>query len=146
MPEYDIGPQNCRYLVPDMDDIKNRLPETVTEMWIGEGLWGVVCELVSVWFVQQKLALSIGIWLGVLLSLFCTYHMWKSIDTSLDMDEGHAGKYLGSRYVIRYFALIVLVVILYFTKWGNPFAAFIGYLGMKPAAYIAPFIHKILRR
>lgn len=129
-----------------MEDTKNKFSDTVVEMWIGEGLWGIICELVSVWFVQQKLNLSIGLWLGVALSAFCTYHMWKSIDIAMSMDEGGAGKYLGSRYVIRYFALIVLIAILYFTKWGNPFAAFVGYLGMKPAAYIAPFIHKLLRR
>lgn len=129
-----------------MEERIKKLPDTVTEMWIGECLWGVVCELIGVWFVTDKLGCSIGLWLGVILSAYSAYHMWKCIDVAMDMQEDSASKYLGSRYIIRYFLLIILVVALYFTGWGNPFAAFVGYLGMKPAAYIAPFIHKLLRR
>lgn len=121
--------------------------ETVTEMWIGEILFGIVCNLIVVWFVHDKLGFMIGLWAGVALCIFSIYHMQTTIYRSLDItDENDAGKYVGSRYLIRYAALIALVVILYFTGIGNAFAAFAGYMGMKPAAYIQPFIHKLIRR
>jgi len=121
--------------------------ETVTEMWIGEMLFGILCELIIVWFVQDRLGFSIGLWCGVILGQACVLHMQRTIYRSLDItDEKDAGKYVGSRYLIRYFALIALVAILYFTHVGNAFAAFLGYMGMKPAAYTQPFIHKLIRR
>lgn len=130
-----------------IDSLEDRFSETVVEMWIGELIFGLVCELAGVWFVKDKIGCSIGLWLGIILSIFCTWHMYYSIDRSLSFtNEKDAGKYLGSRYLIRYFAIIALIVVLYFTGIGDVFTAFLGYLGMKPAAYIQPFIHKLLRR
>lgn len=129
------------------EKIKNKLPDTVVEMWIGEVLFGLLCQLIGIFLVKERLGYSIGLWCGVILTIFCTWHMWSTIDRSLTIaDEKSAGKYVGSRYVIRYFALIVMVAVLYITGWGNAFAAFLGYMGMKPAAYLAPFIHNKIRR
>lgn len=130
-----------------LNKLEERFTDTVTEMWIGELLFGIVCELVFVWFAKDRLTFSIGLWAGVILCMACTLHMQRTIYRSLDIaDEKDAGKYIGSRYLIRYFALIILVVLLYFSGLGNAFAAFLGYMGMKPAAYIQPFIHKVIRR
>ena len=124
----------------------SELPETVTEMWIGELLFGIICEMLAVWFVNNKFGFTIGICGGTLLAIFNTYHMWWVLDRSFDMDENKAGKYAGAQYGIRYALLIVLVAVLYLTGWGNAFAAFAAYMGIKVAAYIQPFIHKLIRR
>ena len=126
--------------------IKNKIPETVLEMWIGETLFGVVCELIGIWFVKDKLGFTVGIICGVILALICIYHLWWAINRSMSMNEDKAGKFVGTQYGIRYACLILLVTLLYITGWGNPFAAFLTYVGMKAAAYMQPFIHKLLRR
>lgn len=126
--------------------IQKVIPETVYEMWIGELLFGIVAELIGVLLVKNKVGYSIGLWSGVVLAFISIYHMWWAIDRAFDMNENKAGKFVGSQYGIRYALLIMMVAILYVTGWGNAFAAFLGYIGMKLAAYIQPFIHKILRR
>lgn len=126
--------------------IQNKIPETVLEMWIGEVLYGCVCELAGIWFVSNKPGYTIGLICGMVLAMAGIYHLWWAIDKSFDKEEKDAGKFVGTQYGIRYALLIMTVAILYVTGWGNAFAAFIGYIGMKMAAYLQPFIHKKLRR
>lgn len=123
------------------------LPAIVTEMWVGIIAFAALCELIGVWFVPDKAGYSIGLWMGAVLSCICSYHIWSALDRSLDLpDEKAAARRVGAGYIIRYLALIVLIVILFLTKIGSPFAAFLGYIGMKPAAYLQPTVHKISDR
>lgn len=115
----------------------------VPEMWIGELAFGLICELAGVWFVQDKLGYTIGLFLGVLLAMAAAYHIWWVLDTAMDLDEKSAGKMMGSRYLYRYLALIALILILYYTNFGNAFTAFLGYMSLKVTAYIQPITHKI---
>jgi len=119
-------------------------PAMVMEMWVGIILFACICELIGVWFVKDPAGYTLGIVLGAALSCFCTYHLWATLDKSLGSDdEKRAARMVGGGYIIRYLLLIVLVVVLYFTGVGNPFAAFLGYIGMKPAAYMQPAIHRL---
>lgn len=127
-------------------NLQNKIPEIVLEMWIGEFLFCLLCELIGIWFVKDKIGFTIGLACGGLLALASIYHMWWALDRSMDMDEKGAGKFVGSQYGIRYALIVFLVALLYVTKWGNAFAAFFSYLGMKMAAYIQPFIHRLIRR
>ena len=120
--------------------------EVVVEMWIGELFFAVLCELIGFFLVKNRITYTIGIASGMLLACFAIYHMWWVIDKSFDKDEKDAGKFAGAQYGIRYALLILLVSVLYVTNWGNAFAAFLSYIGMKVAAYIQPFIHKLIRR
>ncbi len=115
-------------------------------MWIGIIIFACLCELVGVWFVHDKAHYTIGLLLGALLSCASVYHMWYVLDRSLGTDEKKAARLVGSGYIIRYCVLIILIVVLYFTDFASPFAAFLGYMGMKPAAYIQPYTHKVTDR
>lgn len=126
--------------------IKNRIPDTVLEMWIGEIFFGIVVLAIGLIFAKAKLNFAIGLVCGVALSIVSIYHMWWAIDRSFNLEEQKAGRFVGAQYGIRYACLIMLVAVLYVTGWGNAFAAFGGYILMKLAAYIQPFIHKVLRR
>ena len=119
-------------------------PETVIEMWLGQLLFFAVCELTGVWFVSDKTGYTIGLLCGTLLALGSIYHIWWALDKSLDMEEKRAGGFVGTQYGIRYGALILLIAFLYVTGFGNAFAAFLGYMGIKATAYMQPFIHRIL--
>ena len=41
-----------------------KIDETVREMWLGTFLWGCLCELVSVWWVKDRLYSGLGILIG----------------------------------------------------------------------------------
>lgn len=127
--------------------IKTQIDKTVREIWIGIWLFTFICFIVSVWFVHNRIAVATGLVLGALLACFSIWHMWHTLDCSLGAaDEKSAARTVGSGYLIRYMSVILLVAVLYFTRLGDPFAAFIAYMCIKPAAYIQPRIHRIINR
>lgn len=118
---------------------------TVKEMWLGIGIWGVVCELVMVWFVEDRLNCSLGILVGCLMAAAGVWHMWKVLDTALDLGDG-ASKYLTARSWMRYGVFVVIFGVLMVTEWANPLTAFLGLMGMKAAAYMQPAVHKFIEK
>lgn len=133
----------------DHMDMENRphIDRTVIEIWIGIWIFTAFCFIVSIWFVKHPAAVAVGFVLGALLGCASVWHMWHTLDRSLGLfDEKRAAKNIGGGYLIRYLTIILLVALLYFTHIGDPFAAFIAYLGIKPAAYLQPRIHRALCR
>lgn len=122
-----------------------KIDATVKELWLGIGIWGIVCELATVWFVKDKPNCGLGILVGCLLAAAGIWHMWKVLDTALDLGEG-AQKYLMARSWIRYGVFVVIFGILVVTEWANPLTAFLGLMGMKTAAYMQPAVHKFIEK
>ena len=52
-----------------MRNFFKKIDETVREMWLGTFLWGCLCELVSVWWVKDRLYSGLGILIGMLLAM-----------------------------------------------------------------------------
>ncbi|MCQ2492657.1 MAG: ATP synthase subunit I [Lachnospiraceae bacterium] len=115
-------------------------------MWIGEVLFLLLCEAIGVLLVQDKIGYTVGLVLGVILAMVSTYHIWYVLDQALDYDEKTAEKMIGTKYLIRYLAIIILILLLYFTGIGSPFAAFLGYMSLKAGAYIQPLIDKVNKK
>lgn len=124
--------------------MKRKIHETLLELWIGEFLFGLICQLGGMLFLSELAFYSIGLWIGVLTSMVSAYHMWYSLDLAMDQDEKTASKIMGSRYLVRYMMFVLVLGVTYYAKIGNPFATFLGYMGLKVAAYMQPFVHKII--
>ena len=116
-----------------------KIDETVREMWLGTFLWGCLCELVSVWWVKDRLYSGLGILIGMLLAMAGIWHMWKVLDTALELGDG-AQKYATSKNLLRYAVVLVVFAVLMLTHFADPLAAFAGLMGMKASAYLQPFI------
>ena len=71
-----------------MRNFFKKIDETVREMWLGTFLWGCLCELVSVWWVKDRLYSGLGILIGMLLAMAGIWHMWKVLDTALELGDG----------------------------------------------------------
>ena len=71
-----------------MRNFFKKIDETVREMWLGTFLWGCLCELVSVWWVKDRLYSGLGILIGMLLAMAGIWHMWKVLDTALELGNG----------------------------------------------------------
>lgn len=124
-----------------MKDMRKRVNETVRELWTGILIWGVLCQVIPVWFLEDRLGYSLGLWTGILLAAGCAFHMWRALDRGLD-NEGNAESYVRKQALLRYAVILVVFAVLMLTGKANPLAAFLGIMGLKAAAYMQPFLHK----
>lgn len=124
-----------------------KLNPTLVELWTGSVIFTILALLVGIWFVQNKLAYALGLLVGTLTTMYLSWHMARSIDKMIDKAEqgfdGSAGMRVSS--LLRY-GLVVLVLIAsaFVSDWVNPISVFIGIMGLKVAAYLQPFTHKIV--
>lgn len=120
--------------------------ESLPEIAIGIIVWGVICQVAFVWFTEQKLSYSIGLWIGIVLAQVLAYHMAWGLNRILSLDEKSATT-IGAKYgMIRYGIVLIVMGILMITEFANPISAFLGVMGLKVAAYVQPFTHKLFRR
>lgn len=120
-----------------------RIDKTVLDLWLGILLWSVICELVLLIFVQDKLGCSLGLAAGAVLACGCVYHMWWALDRGLS-NEAAAQQMIRRHSLIRYGVIILVFGIIMVTKAANPLTAFLGIMGLKAAAYIQPLTHRLL--
>ena len=126
--------------------IKERIQNNVTlvEMWVGTLLFGALCQISVVWFVKNKAGYSIGLWLGIVAAILTILHLDISLDKALDLGEGGAKKHMVIQNLVRYFVLIIFLVLLMITDFANPLAAFLGLMGVKAGAYLQPSTHRVI--
>ena len=124
-----------------------KLNPTLVELWTGSLFFTILALLAGIWFVQNKLAYALGLLVGTIVTMYLAWHMARSIDRMLEKAEqgvdGSAGMRMSS--LLRY-GLVVLILIAsaFVSEWVNPISVFIGILGLKVAAYLQPFTHKIV--
>lgn len=125
--------------------IKNwnkKIDATLFDLCFGIFLYGIVCQIVILFFSREP-GYSIGLWIGVLLGILGSIHMWWSLNRGLDMASKDAMKTVGSNSIVRYFVLVAAMALLAVSGFANPLLAFLGYMGMKVSAYMQPFTRKI---
>lgn len=124
-----------------------KLNTTLVELWAGAIIFSVLSLLVGIWFVENKLAYALGLLVGTLTTMYLAWHMARSIEKMLEKAEqgfdGGAGMRVSS--LLRYgLVVLVLIVTAFVSDWINPISVFIGVMGLKVAAYLQPFTHKIV--
>ncbi len=123
-----------------------QLSDVLPDLWAGILLYGVLCEIVGLIFVKDRLFYSIGLAAGIVCALFMATHMAWSLNQALDMSEGDAVKKMQVHNILRYIVVVIVFFILLYSRLGNPLSAFLGVMGLKVAAYVQPFTHKFFRR
>ena len=122
-----------------------KINRTLLGLFAGILFLGILGELVGILFIERKLYYTIGWLYGIALSLFMAWHMWRALDKGLDRNEASATKYMMLSNMIRYAVVAVCYILLVVLDIGNPIAAFVGLLTLKPAAYLQPFADKCLK-
>ncbi|MCD7724493.1 MAG: hypothetical protein LUI12_02915 [Clostridiales bacterium] len=125
--------------------MRRKIDPTLLDLCLGIFIYGVVFELVLL-LLGCKASYSIGLWIGVVLAVAGSVHMWWSLNRGLEMASKEAGKTVGINNLVRYFVLVVVMGILIYTDFANPIFAFCGYMGMKVSAYLNPFIRRARER
>ncbi len=121
---------------------KNR---TLLEMYLGLLFWGMICQLVGMIFVQDKLYYTLALWFGIALASVSILHMYRTLDRALDLGEA-ATKMIYKGYMIRYVLLFVIFGIIMATKVMNPLVVFLAYMGVKVTALLQPITHKLCNK
>lgn len=122
---------------------KKKVSETLKELLIGIFFYGILVETVGVYFMEDKVYFTIGLWFGVFMAFAAAIHMWWGLNIGLDLGDG-ASKYVLAQNMIRYGVILVAFAALCIMDFGNPLAAFAGIMGLKAGAYLQPFTHKIM--
>ncbi|MDE6388236.1 MAG: ATP synthase subunit I [Lachnospiraceae bacterium] len=122
--------------------MKKKIDPTLFNLCLGIFLYGIVFQVVLLFF-SREVSYSLGLWIGVVLAIAGSVHMWWSLDRGMEQASKQAAKTIGTNNLIRYFVLVLVMFVLIYTDFANPILMFCGYMGMKVSAYLNPWLHKI---
>ena len=125
---------------------QGKISETLLELFVGIAAAGILFQVTLVWFVKDRFSYSVGLWIGILLAVFLAWHMWKGIDSALELGEAGAQKTMRTQSLIRYVVVILVLGVLMCTEAANPLSAFLGVMTLKVAAYLQPVTHKAISK
>lgn len=122
-----------------------RLNDALPELVLGIIVYGIIVELVGVWFVEDKLRYSTGLLIGIVLAVGMAVNMAVVLRDAVEIYGGeHGQKTIILKSVLRYIVVVIVFFVMMKFELGNLFTAFIGVLGLKVAAYLQPFTHKMV--
>lgn len=128
-----------------------RINEGLPGLVVGILVYGILLQLIGVWFVEDKLGYSVGVWYGIAIAIGMAVHMAVVIyDAVTFYGEEGAKTRVATKALLRYAVVAVLFGILCYFHLGDFFAAFLGIMGLKISAYLQPLFqwlgNKILGR
>lgn len=120
--------------------------QTLVELVIGIFCFGVICQIVGIFFTHDQLAYAVSLWIGIIAAALMAVHMNHTINKVLSYDEGTAEKVARSSYFLRYGCAMVLLGVVAVTGVANLIVSFLGIMGLKIGAYLQPITHKLLQK
>ncbi len=123
-------------------NMKKKIDPTLFDLCLGIFLYGVVFQLILLFFSREA-SYSLGLWIGIVLAIAGSVHMWWSLNRGMDQAAKQAARTIGTNNLIRYFMLAAVIFTLIYTDFANPIFTFCGYMGMKISAYLNPWLRKI---
>lgn len=118
--------------------------KVLKELLIGILLYGILLQLIPVWFLADKAAYSRALWPGIIMAALMALHMYRTLDRALDNGMG-AQKSVVTNSMLRYMAAVIVLAAVQYTGIGSPVVTFIGIMGLKAGAYMQPFVHKAVK-
>ncbi len=125
---------------------KIKANQTLAELIIGIVCFGMVCQIVGIFFANNQIAYAVSLWIGIIAAAGMAFHMNHTINKALASDEGTAEKVTRSSYFLRYGCVMILLGIVTISGVANPLVTFLGIMGLKIGAYMQPLTHKLLQR
>ena len=124
-----------------------RINPSLPGLIAGIVIFGLLIQLTGVWFVQDKLGYSIGLWYGVAIGIGMAINLATVIYDAVTFDgEGNANKRVAAKSMLRYIVVAILFGILGYFEFGNLFTAFLGVMCLKFSAYAQPLLNKLVNK
>lgn len=118
--------------------------ETLKELLIGVGIYGVTAEIICLIIGYDILHVSAGLLTGVLTAAGMAIHMNRALEDALDLGEKGALAHIRKTYFIRITVVFIILGAVVYFKIGNVFAVLVGVMSLKLAAYMQPAVHKFI--
>ena len=106
-------------------------------------VYGVLVELIGIWFVEDKIRYTSGLLIGIGLALFLSISIATSIFDVLDVRSKKDQVKVSLKAVLRYVIVAIVSIAMCYFNLGNIWTWFIGVMGLKVAALLQPLIHKV---
>lgn len=124
-----------------------RINPVLPGLIVGIIIYGFIIQFTGVWFVEDKLGYSIGLWYGIVIAIGMAVNLATVIYDAVTFDgEGNANKRVAAKSVLRYIVVAILFGILGYFEFGNLFTAFLGVMGLKISAYFQPLLNKLVNK
>ena len=124
-----------------------RINPSLPGLVAGIVIYGLLIQCTGVWFVEDKLGYSIGLWYGIAIAIGMAINLAVVIYDAVTFDgEGNANKRVVAKSMLRYIVVAVLFFILGYLKFGNLFTAILGVFGLKISAYLQPLLDKLVNK
>ena len=124
-----------------------RINHSLPGLVAGIVIYGFIIQLTGVWFVEDKLGYSIGLWYGIAIGIGMAINLATVIYDAVTFDgEGNANKRVAAKSMLRYTVVAILFGILGYFEFGNLFTAFLGVMGLKFSAYAQPLLNKLVNK
>lgn len=113
---------------------------TLRELAAGAALWGIVLELVLVWFSKSRVSFTLSLAAGVAGAVLMAVHMYVVIEDSLELAQDDAVKHMRKGTALRIVSAMALFVLAWRLHGSVP-GMFFGLATLKLGAYTQPFLH-----
>lgn len=122
-----------------------RINQALPELLLGIVAYGAAIQLAGIWFAEDKLQYSIGLWAGIALAMGMAVNMAIVILDTVDaMAEKRAYRKAALYSVLRYLVAVLAFLAVWYFGLGNVIAMFAGVMGLKASAYLQPITHKLI--
>ena len=122
-----------------------RINQALPGLLFGIAAYGLLAQAVGLWFAGDKIAYTIGLWIGIALAMGMAVNMAVVILDTVDaMAQGRRSGKSILYAAVRYIVLVAAFVAVWYWKLGDLIAMFAGVMGLKIAAYLQPFLHKVI--
>ncbi len=122
-----------------------RLNEALPGLILGILAYGLIVQFAGVWFVEDKVRYTSGLWIGIACAIGMAVHLAVVIDEAVRNGYGDGNtKRLSFKSVLRYAVVVAVFFVMMYFRLGSLISAFIGVLGLKVSAYAQPFMHKMI--
>lgn len=129
------------------NNMLKRLNDALPGLVLGILVYGVLVELIGVWFVSDKLRFSTGLAIGIALACGMAINIAVVLRDAVDIyGESQARAKIIAKSILRYVVVVIVFFVMMKCNIGNLFSAFIGVLGLKVSAYSQPFAHKLITK
>lgn len=107
-----------------------RINDALPGLVAGIILYGIIIQITGVWFVEDRVSYSIGLWYGITIAIGMAINLAKVIFDSVTIyGEENANRRIIMKSVMRYAVVVILFFILGYFKFGSLYSALIGILG-----------------